>query len=105
MALSGRDMIGIAQTGSGKTAAFIWPMLVHMMDQPELEKGDGPIGLVLAPTRELANQIYLEAKKYSKAYGVKVGVVYGGASKGDQFKELKSSSVEVFVFLNEFILN
>ncbi|KAG8222220.1 hypothetical protein J437_LFUL001418 [Ladona fulva] len=54
--LSGRDLIGIAKTGSGKTAAFIWPMLVHIMDQKELEPGDGPIGLILAPTRELSQQ-------------------------------------------------
>ncbi|KAI9017572.1 P-loop containing nucleoside triphosphate hydrolase protein, partial [Gaertneriomyces semiglobifer] len=90
VALRGRDIIGIAKTGSGKTAAFIWPMLVHMMDQEELQKGEGPIGLVLAPTRELAHQIYLEAKKFAKAYGVRVGVVYGGASKHEQFKELRA---------------
>lgn len=56
-ALSGRDLIGIAKTGSGKTAAFIWPMLVHIMDQKELIPGDGPIGLILAPTRELSQQV------------------------------------------------
>ncbi|KAK5669843.1 hypothetical protein QVD99_004220 [Batrachochytrium dendrobatidis] len=97
VALSGHDLIGIAQTGSGKTAAFLWPMLVHLMDQPELERGDGPIGLVLAPTRELAHQIYLEAKKFSKAYqGVRVTVLYGGVSKNDQFKELRAG-VEILV--------
>ena len=48
---------GIAKTGSGKTAAFLWPMLVHIMDQAELRPGDGPIGLVLAPTRELSQQV------------------------------------------------
>ncbi|KAJ3154538.1 hypothetical protein HDU86_004667 [Geranomyces michiganensis] len=97
VALSGRDIIGIAKTGSGKTAAFIWPMLVHMMDQEELVKGDGPIGLILAPTRELAHQIYLEAKKFAKAYSIKVSVVYGGAPKGDQFKELRAGGVEIVV--------
>ena len=56
-ALGGRDIIGIAKTGSGKTAAFIWPMLVHIMDQKDLKQGDGPIGLILAPTRELAQQV------------------------------------------------
>lgn len=50
---------GIAKTGSGKTAAFIWPMLVHVMDQRELADGDGPIGLILAPTRELSQQVNL----------------------------------------------
>ena len=59
---------GLAKTGSGKTAAFVLPMLVHIMDQPELEKGQGPIGLVLAPTRELAEQIHKEARKFSKPY-------------------------------------
>lgn len=48
---------GIARTGSGKTAAFLWPLLVHIMDQRELAPGDGPIGLILAPTRELAQQV------------------------------------------------
>ncbi len=45
--LSGRDIIGIAKTGSGKTAAYLWPLLVHIMAQPELKPGDGPIGLIL----------------------------------------------------------
>jgi ATP-dependent RNA helicase DDX42 len=71
VALGGRDIIGIAKTGSGKTAAFVLPMLIHMMDQPELVKGDGPIGLILAPTRELAVQIYQESRKFAKAYGLK----------------------------------
>lgn len=48
---------GIARTGSGKTAAYLWPLLVHIMDQKELKEGDGPIGLILAPTRELAQQV------------------------------------------------
>ena len=55
--LSGRDVIGIAKTGSGKTAAFLWPLLVHTMDQPELKEGEGPIGLICAPTRELCQQV------------------------------------------------
>ncbi|KAF8975786.1 hypothetical protein BGZ46_008853 [Entomortierella lignicola] len=96
VALSGRDIIGIAKTGSGKTAAFLLPMIVHIMDQPELEKGDGPIGVVLAPTRELADQIYSEAKRFAKAYGLRVAVVYGGASKKDQFKTLRAG-VEIVV--------
>jgi ATP-dependent RNA helicase DDX42 len=96
VALSGRDIIGIAKTGSGKTAAFLLPMIVHIMDQEELDKGDGPIGVVLAPTRELADQIYSEAKRFAKAYGLRVAVVYGGASKQDQFKTLRSG-VEIVV--------
>lgn len=71
VAMEGRDIIGIAKTGSGKTAAFVLPMLIHIMDQVELVKGDGPIGLILAPTRELAVQIYQETRKFAKAYGLK----------------------------------
>jgi hypothetical protein len=62
-------MQGIAKTGSGKTAAFVLPMVVHIMDQPELEKGEGPIGIIVAPTRELSEQIHKEARKFSKPYG------------------------------------
>ena len=72
--LSGRDVIGIAKTGSGKTAAFLWPMLVHIMDQPRLLKGEGPIGLILVPTRELALQIYGEAKKFGRVYDLVISL-------------------------------
>ncbi|XP_058461078.1 ATP-dependent RNA helicase DDX42 [Malaya genurostris] len=88
-ALSGRDIIGIAKTGSGKTAAFLWPMLVHIMDQKELGSGDGPIGLILAPTRELSLQIYQEAKKFGKVYNISVCCCYGGGSKWEQSKALE----------------
>ncbi|XP_043708851.1 DEAD-box ATP-dependent RNA helicase 24-like [Telopea speciosissima] len=88
--LSGRDIIGIAKTGSGKTAAFVLPMIMHIMDQPELEKEEGPIGVICAPTRELAHQIYLESKKFAKSHGIRVFAIYGGMSKLEQFKELKA---------------
>lgn len=55
--MSGRDCIGIAKTGSGKTLAFVLPMLRHIRDQAELRDGDGPIALIMAPTRELVQQI------------------------------------------------
>ncbi|KAG5251911.1 DEAD-box ATP-dependent RNA helicase [Salix suchowensis] len=84
------NIIGMAKTGSGKTAAFVLPMIVHIMDQPDLKKEEGPIGVVCAPTRELAHQIYLETKKFSKSNGIRVSAVYGGMSKLDQFKELKA---------------
>ena len=71
VALSGRGVIGIAKTGSGKTAAFAWPLLVHLMAQRELERGEGPIAVILAPTRELAHQIYLETTKFARGYGVR----------------------------------
>jgi hypothetical protein len=55
--MSGRDCIGIAKTGSGKTLAFVLPMLRHIRDQAELRDGDGPVALIMAPTRELVQQI------------------------------------------------
>lgn len=91
-ALSGRDIIGIAKTGSGKTAAFIWPLLIHIMDQPELKPGDGPIGVVLAPTRELAQQIYTEAKKFAKVYNINIVCAYGGGNKYEQSKDLEAGA-------------
>ncbi|XP_039965124.1 ATP-dependent RNA helicase DDX42 [Bactrocera neohumeralis] len=91
-ALAGRDIIGIAKTGSGKTAAFVWPMLVHIMDQRELRTGDGPIGLILAPTRELSLQIYNEAKKFGKVYNINVVCCYGGGSKWEQSKALEQGA-------------
>lgn len=60
IALSGRDLLGCAETGSGKTAAFTIPMIQHCLAQPPIRRGDGPLALVLAPTRELAQQIEKE---------------------------------------------
>jgi ATP-dependent RNA helicase DDX42 len=91
-ALSGRDIIGIAKTGSGKTAAFLWPLMVHIMDQKPLQPGDGIIGLILAPTRELSIQIYNEAKKFGKAYNIEVVCCYGGGNKYEQSKALAAGA-------------
>ena len=90
--LSGRDCIGIAKTGSGKTAAFLWPMLTHIMAQPRLEKNDGPIGLILVPTRELALQIYTEARKFGKVYDLSVVCAYGGGNKYEQSKAFEAGA-------------
>ncbi|KAA0183756.1 ATP-dependent RNA helicase DDX42 [Fasciolopsis buskii] len=86
VALAGRDVIGIGKTGSGKTAAFLWPMIIHVMDQPPLKLGDGPIGVICAPTRELAQQIYTETKKLAKVYNLTVVCAYGGGSLWEQQK-------------------
>ena len=90
--LSGRDAIGIATTGSGKTAAYLLPFIVHAMDQPPLQKGDGPIGLVLAPTHELAEQVTMEARKFAKGDGLRAVGVWGGVGKYEQLKELKAGA-------------
>ena len=64
LALSGLNTVGIAQTGSGKTLAYLLPGVIHVNAQPHLQRGDGPIVLVLAPTRELAIQIQEAAKDF-----------------------------------------
>jgi ATP-dependent RNA helicase DDX23/PRP28 len=67
-----RDVIGLAETGSGKTAAFVLPMLVYIMGQPEMTEqvaAEGPYALVLAPTRELTQQIEEETTKLAKHTG------------------------------------
>ncbi|XP_060945734.1 ATP-dependent RNA helicase DDX42 [Limanda limanda] len=92
IAVSGRDMIGIAKTGSGKTAAFIWPMLVHIMDQKELEAGEGPIAIIVCPTRELCQQIHAECKRFGKAYSLRSVAVYGGGSMWEQAKALQEGA-------------
>lgn len=64
VAMSGRDLVGLAETGSGKTLAYLLPALVHVIAQPMLKEGEGPLALVLAPTRELAVQIHEEAVRF-----------------------------------------
>uniref|UniRef100_A0A2K5E754 RNA helicase n=1 Tax=Aotus nancymaae TaxID=37293 RepID=A0A2K5E754_AOTNA len=87
--MSGRDLIGIAKTGSGKTIAFLLPMFRHIMDQRSLEEGEGPIAVIMTPTRELALQITKECKKFSKTLGLRVVCVYGGTGISEQIAELK----------------
>uniref|UniRef100_A0A915JC65 RNA helicase n=1 Tax=Romanomermis culicivorax TaxID=13658 RepID=A0A915JC65_ROMCU len=92
LAMSGRDVIGIAKTGSGKTAAFLWPALIHIIDQRQLEDGEGPMVLIVVPTRELAIQVYSEAKRYGKVYDIRTVCAYGGGSKYEQSKALQEGA-------------
>ena len=87
--MSGRDMIGVAKTGSGKTIAFVLPVFRHIKDQRALESLDGPIGLILSPTRELATQIHRDCKPFLKALGLRGVCAYGGAPIKDQIADLK----------------
>ncbi|KAI9503335.1 ATP-dependent RNA helicase dbp2 [Coemansia spiralis] len=96
MALSGRDMVGIAATGSGKTLAYTLPGIVHINAQPLLKPGDGPIVLILAPTRELAVQIQNECNKYGSSSRIRNVCVYGGTSRGPQIRDLKQG-VEICI--------
>jgi len=88
-AMSGLDVIGIAQTGSGKTISFLLPGFVHINAQAPLKMGDGPIMVVLAPTRELAVQIQDECQKFCKGAKIYSTVVYGGTDKWPQKRELQ----------------
>ncbi|KAF6152231.1 hypothetical protein GIB67_005885 [Kingdonia uniflora] len=96
MALKGRDLIGIAETGSGKTLAYLLPAIVHVNAQPFLAPGDGPIVLVLAPTRELAVQIQQEASKFGASSKLKNTCIYGGVPKGPQVRDLQKG-VEIVI--------
>ncbi|KAL0341564.1 UNVERIFIED_CONTAM: DEAD-box ATP-dependent RNA helicase 30 [Sesamum calycinum] len=96
MALRGRDLIGIAETGSGKTLAYLLPAFVHVSAQPRLAQGEGPIALVLAPTRELAVQIQEEAVKFGSYANIRSTCIYGGAPKGPQIRDLKRG-VEIVI--------
>lgn len=89
MVLSGRDLVGIARTGSGKTISFMLPSFIHIMNQPPLGRGDGPIALVLVPTRELAQQAAECAKMFGLVCNVRHACVYGGAPKGPQLRDIE----------------
>merc|ERR550514_542434 len=96
IALAGRDMIGIAETGSGKTLAFLLPAVVHINAQPYLSRGDGPIVLALAPTRELATQIQEECQRFGKSSRIKNTCCYGGVPKAQQARDLQDG-VEIVI--------
>ncbi|KAH6615168.1 hypothetical protein C7974DRAFT_443272 [Boeremia exigua] len=95
IAESGRDLIGVAKTGSGKTLGFGIPMIRHILDQRPLKSSDGPIGLILAPTRELALQIKNELKPFLRASGIKIECAYGGEPISDQIAMMKRGGIHV----------
>ncbi len=84
--LSGRDVLGQAATGTGKTAAFALPLLQRLGTQP---RGKDPVALVLAPTRELAMQVSEAVHRYGRSLGARVLPVYGGQPIGRQLRELQ----------------
>ncbi|KAG5087485.1 hypothetical protein GLYMA_01G010400v4 [Glycine max] len=90
--LDGRDLIGIAATGSGKTLAFGIPAVMHVLGKRKgkSSKGRNPLGLVLSPTRELAQQISDVMCDAGRSCGVQSICLYGGTSKGPQISSLKS---------------
>ncbi|XP_058061210.1 ATP-dependent RNA helicase bel [Anopheles bellator] len=95
--LAGRDLMACAQTGSGKTAAFLLPILNQMYkhgvsapppNRPVNRRKQYPLGLVLAPTRELATQIFEESKKFCYRSRMRPAVLYGGNNTHEQMREL-----------------
>jgi len=89
VALGGQDFVGIGQTGSGKTLGFILPALMHIDKQPKRERGDGPTALILAPTRELAQQILKVAEIFGKTFNIRSACIFGGAPRGRQMFQLE----------------
>jgi len=89
LALEGRDVIGCAQTGTGKTAAFLLPLIVRLSDPKQDKKTQA---LILVPTRELAEQVYSVAQKLLKyVSGVRPALIIGGASMREQTRRLQQS--------------
>jgi superfamily II DNA/RNA helicase len=95
LALAGRDLIGSAQTGTGKTASFVLPALERLL-VPSTGHGKGPRILVLTPTRELANQVVDAVKTYGKFMRVRCGVILGGMPYREQMM-LLSQPVDIIV--------
>jgi ATP-dependent RNA helicase RhlE len=86
--MAGRDLIGIAQTGTGKTAAFALPILHHLLSHPRTAPRGGARVLVLSPTRELASQIAQSFRDLSAGLPFSIAVVFGGVPHGAQIKAL-----------------
>jgi len=92
LVLLGRDCVGLAETGSGKTLAYVLPCVVHINAQPRTKIGDGPIALVLCPTRELAMQINDQFGPFGQQRPrFRTIVIYGGTELTEEQKDLKYS--------------
>lgn len=87
--MEGRDLLGLAQTGTGKTAAFVLPILEQISKSKIDGKVDGVRALILAPTRELASQIEEVVATFGKPLGIYSNTVFGGVSVGRQVQELR----------------
>jgi ATP-dependent RNA helicase DDX23/PRP28 len=95
IALQCRDLIGVAVTGSGKTASFVLPLLVYISQLPPLgptNRADGPYAIVLAPTRELAQQIEAETRKFAAPLGFNTAVIVGGHSIEEQAFQMRDGA-------------
>ncbi len=94
--LAGRDVIGIAQTGTGKTAAFVLPILTQLVNRARGNQRPGMRALIVAPTRELVVQIEENVRAYAKHLPLRMATVYGGVSERPQIAALRAG-VELVV--------
>ena len=94
LALNGRDVAGQAQTGTGKTLAFLVAVIDRLLKRPALadRKPEDPRALILAPTRELAIQIHKDAMKFASDLGLKFALVYGGVDYDKQREQLQKGA-------------
>jgi len=93
--LAGHDVMGSAQTGTGKTAAFVLPLLHKLLNTPSKDEPGTARVLILTPTRELAQQVFASFEKYAQGTDIKGALAYGGASIGPQIKAMKDAQVVV----------
>lgn len=96
LALNNKDILGLAQTGTGKTAAFTIPIIQHLFQENKTGKSKTIKALILTPTRELAIQINDCIKDYTKYTGIRHTVIYGGVNQNSQVRDLKSG-VDILV--------
>lgn len=94
--LDGHDLMGVAQTGTGKTAAFALPLLQRLDEANEPARPRQPKSLILAPTRELALQIHTELENFAKNTSLRSAVIFGGVGQNPQVRQLQKG-VDVLV--------
>ena len=90
--MEGRDLLGIAQTGTGKTAAFGLPMLNAIQGKGLRAAKKRPLALILAPTRELASQIFEDIRRYSEETNIRSTCIFGGANQNPQIRRLQKGA-------------
>ena len=90
LARRGRDLLATAQTGTGKTAAYALPILQQMLDTPKPTSADSPRALILAPTRELAEQVANNLKDFTQFLNLSITAVYGGVKLTGQANKLRA---------------
>lgn len=98
LALAGKDVAGQAQTGTGKTAAFLIALFTHLIREPAKEgrRPNQPRAIILAPTRELAIQIHRDAEQIGRHTGFRLGLIYGGTGYEEQRQQLRDG-VDVLI--------